>query len=66
MKGGTMPTVLQDTVRIVPPSRTPILPTAPLDPVPVEDAGATAPKPFDPEVRPVLERADLGTAAAAR
>jgi len=43
-----MPTVLQDTVRIVPPSRTPILPTAPLDPVPVEDAGATAPQPLTP------------------
>lgn len=32
-----MPIVLQDTVRIVPPSRTPILPTAPFDAVPPND-----------------------------
>ena len=63
-----MPTVLQDTVRIVPPSRTPILPGAPLDAVPLKDTEAadTAPQPLDPEVRPVFERADPGAAEAAR
>jgi len=63
-----MPTVLQDAVRIVPPSRTPILPAAPLDPVPLKDTEAadTARQPLDSEVRPVFEGADLSSAAATR
>jgi len=68
MKGGTMPTVLQDAVRIVPPSRTPILPAAPLDPVPLKDTEAAdiAPQPLGHDMGPIFERADLGAAAAAR
>ena len=35
-----MPIILQDVIHLVPLSRTPILPTAPLDPVPLRDAEA--------------------------
>jgi len=63
-----MPTVLQDSVRIVPPSRTPILPAAPLDPVPLRDtqAAGTAPQPLGPDMGPIFESADLGAGAVAR
>lgn len=62
-----MPTVLQDAVRIVPPSRTPILPAAPLDPVPLKDTQAadTAPQPLGPDTGPIFERA-VGAGATAR